>query len=105
MSDAAPMLDAKDLVISFPGDEGRVAVVDRVSLAVRAGETLALVGESGCGKSMTALALMRLVPKPGRVEPQSRILFEGRDGMGLSIPEIRRVRGGRIAMIFQEPMT
>src|SRR4029078_5556312 len=66
---SAPLLSVDDLSISFPGEDGGVRVVDRVSLSVSAGETLALVGESGCGKSMTALAIMRLVPKPGRFEP------------------------------------
>ena len=80
-------------------------VVDRVGLSISAGETLALVGESGCGKSMTALAIMRLVPKPGRIEPGSRIHFEGRDLLSLPVPEMRAVRGARIGMIFQEPMT
>ncbi len=80
-------------------------VVDRVSLSVAAGETLALVGESGCGKSMTALAIMRLIPKPGRIEPGARISFEGRDLLTLSVPDMRAVRGARIGMIFQEPMT
>ena len=104
MSDV-PLLKVKDLVISFPGDGGRTRVVDRVNISLKAGETLALVGESGCGKSMTALALMRLIPKPGRIEEGGHIHFEGRDLLALTIPEIRDVRGGRIAMIFQEPMT
>jgi oligopeptide/dipeptide ABC transporter ATP-binding protein len=79
--------------------------VDRVGFSIKAGETLALVGESGCGKSMTALAIMRLIPRPGRIEPGSRIRFEGRDLLSLSVPEMRGVRGARIGMIFQEPMT
>ena len=64
-------------------------MVDRVSFSIAAGETLALVGESGCGKSMTALAIMRLVPKPGRIEAASRIQFEGRDLLSLSVPDMR----------------
>jgi len=102
---SAPLLSVEDLSISFPGEDDGVRVVDRVSLAVSAGETLALVGESGCGKSMTALAVMRLVPKPGRIEAGARILFEGRDLLSLSVPDMRAVRGARIGMIFQEPMT
>jgi oligopeptide/dipeptide ABC transporter ATP-binding protein len=102
---SAPLLTVEDLSISFPGERGSVRVVDRLSLSVAAGETLALVGESGCGKSMTALAVMRLVPKPGRIEAGARILFEGRDLLSLSVPDMRAVRGARIGMIFQEPMS
>ena len=102
MSGAA--LRMGDVVTSFPGPEGRIPVVDGVSLAVEAGEVLALVGESGCGKSMTALSAMRLVPKPGRVDTGT-IELAGRDVLGLSVSEMRRVRGGDAAMIFQEPMT
>ena len=102
---SAPLLSVDGLSISFPGEGGGVRVVDQVSLSVSAGETLALVGESGCGKSMTALAIMRLVPKPGRIEPAARIQFEGRDLLSLSVPDMRAVRGARIGMIFQEPMT
>jgi peptide/nickel transport system ATP-binding protein len=102
---SAPLLTIDGLSISFPGEVGRVPVVDRVGFAIAAGETLALVGESGCGKSMTALAIMRLIPKPGRIEAGSRISFEGRDLLSLSVPEMRNVRGARIGMIFQEPQT
>ena len=102
---SAPLLAVEGLSISFPGEGGHVRVVDRVSLSVAAGETLALVGESGCGKSMTALAIMRLIPKPGRIEPGGRIQFEGRDLLSLSVPDMRAIRGARIGMIFQEPMT
>ena len=77
------------MAISFPAEAGRTPVVDRVALSIAAGETLALVGESGCGKSITALAIMRLVPRPGRIEPQSRIRFEGRDLLSLPVPEMR----------------
>jgi oligopeptide/dipeptide ABC transporter ATP-binding protein len=82
-----------------------VHVVDRVGLSIAPGETVALVGESGCGKSITALAVMRLVPKPGRIEPGSSIRFDGRDLLSLPVTEMRSLRGGRIGMIFQEPMT
>jgi oligopeptide/dipeptide ABC transporter ATP-binding protein len=103
---SAPLLLAEELGVSFPGEqEKRIRVVDRVGLTLRAGETLALVGESGSGKSMTALAIMRLVPKPGAIAPGSRILFEGRDLLSLSVPQMRQVRGARIGMIFQEPQT
>ena len=102
---STPLLAVKNLVLTFPGESGRIAVVDKVSLAIGRGETLALVGESGCGKSLTALAIMRLLPKPGRIEASSRIEFDGRNLLELSVPEMRSIRGGAIGMIFQEPMT
>jgi oligopeptide/dipeptide ABC transporter ATP-binding protein len=100
-----PLLAIERLVVSFPAEGGRVPVVDRVELEIAPGETLALVGESGCGKSVTALAIMRLVPRPGRVEPGSRIRFDGRDLLAAPVTEMRSLRGGKIGMIFQEPMT
>ena len=102
---STPLLAVENLVLTFPGESGRVAVVDKVSLAIGRGETLALVGELGCGKSLTALAIMRLLPKPGRIEASSRIEFNGRNLLELSVPEMRSIRGGAIGMIFQEPMT
>jgi oligopeptide/dipeptide ABC transporter ATP-binding protein len=102
---SAPLLAIDRLAVTFPSEDGRVPVVDRVALEIRPGETLALVGESGCGKSITALSIMRLVPKPGRIEPDSRIRFDGRDLLSLSVTEMRALRGARIGMIFQEPMT
>jgi oligopeptide/dipeptide ABC transporter ATP-binding protein len=102
---SAPLLAIERLAVSFPAEGGRVPVVDRVELEIAPGETLALVGESGCGKSVTALAIMRLVPRPGRVEPGSRIRFDGRDLLALPVTEMRTLRGGKIGMIFQEPMT
>ena len=100
-----PILTVEQLAITFPIEGGRTPVVDRVALSIAPGETLAVVGESGCGKSITALAIMRLVPRPGRIEPASRIRFEGRDLLSLPVPDMRTVRGSRIGMIFQEPMT
>ncbi len=88
----------------FSSEDGRVPIVDRVSFEVGKGEVLALVGESGCGKSMTALSLMRLVPRPGRID-HGRVLLSGKDILPLSVPEMRRIRGRGISMIFQEPMT
>ncbi len=108
MTTAAPspaLLEARNLSISFPGEPDRVRVVDGIDITIARGETLAIVGESGSGKSMTALALMRLVPKPGAIDAGSSIKFEGRELLGLSVPAMRQVRGGQIAMIFQEPMT
>ncbi len=101
---SAPLLEVTDLVTTFPADGSRAAVVDGVSIHLEAGEVLALVGESGCGKSMTALSILRLVPRPGRIE-SGRIELAGRDVGALSVNEMRRVRGAEAAMIFQEPMT
>jgi oligopeptide/dipeptide ABC transporter ATP-binding protein len=102
---STPLLTVEQLTVSAPGGQERVRIVDGVSLAVSPGATLALVGESGCGKSMTALAIMRLVPPPLRTHPGSRVLFEGRDILALPATDMRSVRGARMAMIFQEPMT
>jgi peptide/nickel transport system ATP-binding protein len=98
------LLQVARLTTSFPAEAGRVSVVDRVDLAVDAGEVLALVGESGCGKSMTAMSILRLVPKPGRIEAGD-IRFGEKHLLSLSVPEMRKVRGREISMIFQEPMT
>ncbi|RTL71549.1 MAG: ABC transporter ATP-binding protein [Hyphomicrobiales bacterium] len=101
----APLLEVANLTISFPGDVGLVPVVEGIGFSIARGETLAIVGESGSGKSLSALALMRLVPRPGRIAPESRVRFEGEDILGLPVPAMRAVRGAKIAMIFQEPMT
>jgi peptide/nickel transport system ATP-binding protein/oligopeptide transport system ATP-binding protein len=101
---SGPVLAVTDLVTTFPADGGRAAVVDGVSLQIAAGEVLALVGESGCGKSMTAHSILRLVPRPGRVSSGS-ISLVGRDILSLGVSEMRAVRGAQGAMIFQEPMT
>jgi peptide/nickel transport system ATP-binding protein len=103
MSDA--LLEIENLHTFFYGESGVARAVDGVSFSVGAGETIGLVGESGCGKSVTALSVLRLVRPPGRIEPGSRLLFEGRDLVTLGERELRAVRGARIAMIFQEPMT
>jgi oligopeptide/dipeptide ABC transporter ATP-binding protein len=100
-----PVLRVCDLVTSFPASGlERVAVVDGVSLEVDEGEVLALVGESGCGKSVTALSILRLVPRPGRVDSGSIRLCE-RDVLDLPVNAMRAMRGSAAAMIFQEPMT
>jgi peptide/nickel transport system ATP-binding protein len=100
-----PLLTIDNLRTYFYTDAGVARAVDGVSFTIGAGETVGLVGESGCGKSVTALSLLRLIASPGRIEPGSRMIFEGRDLMELSGEEIRKIRGNRIAMIFQEPMT
>jgi peptide/nickel transport system ATP-binding protein len=99
------LLSIQNLRTYFYTDAGIARSVDGVSFDIAAGETVGLVGESGCGKSVTALSVLRLIAPPGRIEPGSRMLFEGRDLLQLSEEDMRRVRGNRIAMIFQEPMT
>src|SRR5437879_13331246 len=102
---AETVLDVKNLQTVFFTNSGLFRAVDDVSFSVRRGETLAIVGESGCGKSMTALSIMRLVPDPpGRIVGGS-IVLEGIDLLGLDEPEMRQIRGNRISMIFQEPRT
>ncbi|MEO6443597.1 MAG: ABC transporter ATP-binding protein [Gemmatimonadaceae bacterium] len=100
-----PLLRVEDLRTYFHTEAGLARAVDGVSFSIARGETLGVVGESGCGKSVTALSLLRLVQSPGRIEPGSKIWFEGRDLLTASDEEIRRIRGNRIAMVFQEPMT
>ena len=98
------MLDIQDLKVALDGEAGIVRAIDGLRLTIQRGETFALVGESGCGKSMTALALMRLLPENGRVTA-GRIELEGQDTLALAESQMRAVRGGRIGMIFQEPAT
>jgi peptide/nickel transport system ATP-binding protein len=100
-----PLLAIRDLRTYFRTPAGVARSVDGVSLDVGAGETVGLVGESGCGKSVTAMSVLRLIQPPGRIEPGSRIMFEGRDLVTIPEPELRSIRGRRIAMIFQEPMS
>jgi peptide/nickel transport system ATP-binding protein len=101
----ATVLEVKNLQTVFFTASGLFRAVDDVSFTVGRGETLAIVGESGCGKSVTALSIMRLVPDPpGRIVGGS-VTLEGTDLLGVSDAEMRRIRGNRISMIFQEPMT
>lgn len=101
----SPLLDVKNLRVYFNTPDGIARAVDDVSFTVQAGETVGLVGESGCGKSVTALSLLRLVPPPGRIEPGSSIQFDNREITTLDTESLRSLRGNRLAMIFQEPMT
>ncbi len=101
----APLLEIDNLHTFFYTDTGVARAVDGVSLHVDAGETVGIVGESGCGKSVTALSILRLIRPPGRIETGSAIRFEGTDLLTLGERDIQRVRGNRIAMVFQEPMT
>jgi len=100
-----PLLQVRNLTTHFTTERGRVTAVDSVSFDIDAGETVALVGESGSGKSVTALSIMRLIPSPpGHIE-SGEVVFEGRDLFKLDGAGIRAVRGNKIAMIFQEPMS
>jgi len=100
------LLEVRELTIVFPGQGSAESVpVARVGLRLARGETLALVGESGSGKSLTGLALLNLVPPPGRVREGSRILLDGIDVLSLRDDEIRAIRGGRIGIVFQDPGT
>ena len=101
----APLLRVRSLQVTFSASGAIARAVDGVSFTIESGETVCLVGESGCGKSMTALALLRLVPRPGRIEPGSVVEFGGKSMLDLPDEELRSVRGRRMAMIFQEPMT
>jgi oligopeptide/dipeptide ABC transporter ATP-binding protein len=103
MSDAA-ILEVRDLRVELPLSRGTVHAVDDASFSVREGEAFGLVGESGCGKSMTLRAIMGLLPRPGQIVG-GEVLFEGEDLVTAPAGRLRQVRGGSIAMIFQEPMT
>jgi peptide/nickel transport system ATP-binding protein len=99
------LLDVSNLGVEFQTRGGVARVLDEVAFQVHRGETLGLVGESGCGKSMTALAMMRLIPSPpGRIT-SGRVVLDGKDLLALDEPAMRHYRGNRISMIFQEPMT
>jgi ABC-type dipeptide/oligopeptide/nickel transport system ATPase component len=102
-SGAPVLLDVRDLVVTYEGDGAPVRAVDGVSFAVHAGETVALVGESGCGKTSVAFALMRVMAAGARIGAGSRVAFEGADLLTLDERAMRDIRGRKIAMIFQEP--
>jgi oligopeptide/dipeptide ABC transporter ATP-binding protein len=101
----APLLEVRDLAVTFTGPGGVARAVDGVDLVVEEGETVGLVGESGCGKSVTALALLRLVEPPGHIAHGSSVRLEGRDLLALGTKEIRAVRGNHVALVFQEPLS
>lgn len=100
---AEPVLQVRDLVVDIVGDDAQPALVDHVSFDVHAGQTLALIGESGCGKTMTAMAILGLLPAAARIAG-GQILLGGRDLLGLSQRELQRVRGAEIGTVFQDPM-
>jgi peptide/nickel transport system ATP-binding protein len=99
------VLSINNLVTEFDTDEGRVRAVDDVSFTAQAGKTLGIVGESGCGKSVTALSIMRLLPQPMGQIVSGSVELDGADLTRMPIPEMEKIRGARIGMVFQEPMT
>jgi oligopeptide/dipeptide ABC transporter ATP-binding protein len=101
---SAALLELRRLSVSFATDDGTVRAVDGIDLALQSGRTLGLVGESGCGKSVTSLAVMGLLP-PENSQVSGEVHFEGRDLLKIPVSELRDLRGARLAMIFQEPMT
>ncbi|MDP9111238.1 MAG: ABC transporter ATP-binding protein [Candidatus Eremiobacteraeota bacterium] len=100
-----PLLEVKNLRTTFRTEDGLVTAVNGLSYSLEAGSTLGIVGESGSGKSVNALSLMRLIQRPGTIEPGSEIWFDGENLLSKSENDMRRIRGNKIAMIFQDPMT
>ncbi len=105
MTDNNLILQVQNLTTSFDTEAGRIRAIDNVSFNLKKEQVLGLVGESGCGKSVTALSIMRLLPKPVGAIESGRILFRGEDIVGLDAAGMHKIRGKRISMIFQEPMT
>ncbi len=103
--ESQPILEIKNLVTTFHTGEGELRAVDGVTFDVREGETVGLVGESGCGKSVTSLSVLRLIPSPPGKITAGEIVFQGQNLVRLSEKEMRKLRGNAISMIFQEPMT
>ncbi|AZN97726.1 ABC transporter ATP-binding protein [Mesorhizobium sp. M9A.F.Ca.ET.002.03.1.2] len=101
----APLLSVRDLSVAFAQEGRQSMAVDHISFDIAKGETVALVGESGSGKSVTALSVLKLLPYPAASHPSGKILFQGADLLATDEKELRRVRGNKITMIFQEPMT
>lgn len=100
----ANLLDVDNIKVSFKSDEGEVTALDNISFQIKKGEILGVVGESGCGKSVTSLSIMRLLDKKGKIL-QGNITYKGTDLTALSEVDMRKIRGNEISMIFQEPMT
>ena len=100
-----PLLQVRHLATEFQTEQGLARALDDISFEVSAGETLGIVGESGCGKSVTSLSIMRLLPKPAGNIVQGEVIFDGQDLVTLPADDMHNIRGNRIAMIFQEPMT
>tara|TARA_R110000868_G_scaffold125417_4_gene331342 strand:- start:13807 stop:15435 length:1629 start_codon:yes stop_codon:yes gene_type:complete len=102
---SAPLIDVKDLSVAFRSEGHETLAVDRISFHINPGETLALVGESGSGKSVSALSILQLLPYPQASHPSGEVLIEGQDLVGADEKTLRAIRGNRISMVFQEPMT
>ena len=103
--ETAPILEVDSLRVAFHTTEGKMTAVRDVSFSIRSGESVGIVGESGSGKSVTALSIMGLIPSPPGIIESGRILFHGENLFEKKIDEINKIRGNRISMIFQEPMT
>ncbi|TIU93838.1 MAG: ATP-binding cassette domain-containing protein, partial [Mesorhizobium sp.] len=101
----APLLSVRDLNVAFAQEGRQSMAVDHISFDIAKGETVALVGESGSGKSVSALSVLKLLPYPAASHPSGKILFQGADLLATDEKALRRVRGNKITMIFQEPMT
>src|ERR1700694_2976129 len=102
---AEPLLRGEDLRTYFNSSRGIVRAVDGIGFTLEKGRTLAIVGESGCGKSMTALSILQLVPEPAGYIESGRVMYRGRHLLDYTVEEMRAIRSKEIAMIFQEPMT
>ncbi len=105
MNSKAPLLQVNDLCVDFKTRQGGVRVLDSIEFDLKSGEAVGIVGESGCGKSMTAFAIMGLVPQPNGQVTGGQIYFEDQDLLSFSEAQMERIRGNRISIIFQEPMT
>ncbi|MEM8951489.1 MAG: ATP-binding cassette domain-containing protein, partial [Pseudomonadota bacterium] len=105
MSEPAPIIDAQNVAVTFDVDGGIVEAVRDVSFQTHSGKTMALVGESGSGKSVTARAVMKLLSRRATVSDRTKIFFDGADMAHMSLKDMRKLRGNRISMIFQEPMS
>jgi len=99
----SPILTVKNLKVDIASDNGRISIINRINFKLFKGETLCIVGESGCGKSFTALSIMRLLPNNAKTT--GKILFNGKDLLSLEEEKIRKIRGKEISMIFQDPLT
>ena len=105
MSGNGTLLEVSDLAVQFKTDEGIVRAVNRIAYELNAGGSLGIVGESGSGKSVSSLALLRLIPRPAGQITSGKVVFDGKDLLQVDADEMRQIRGGRISMIFQDPMS
>ena len=103
--DNSVILKVKNLAVSFKTDYGRLRAVDDISFDVKSGKTLGIVGESGCGKTVTSFSIMRLLPKPSGVIEKGQVLYDNMDLLSIDIKKMHKIRGNKISMVFQEPMT